>query len=90
LEVPAAEMRVERGVVVQASWRLHHGTGDSNRSLVLVSPGKDMWWPASALIMDTTYEIDTGPLEPGEYALQIAVVDGVDVLRSGVRSFRVN
>jgi len=74
---------------INLKWNVKDGTDLSTRSVVLVSPGKDVWWPATSVIPDLGHDVDTTPLNPGSYSAKIAVLDGIDLLTSEVVNFEV-
>lgn len=86
---PSDGIEVSRGEPLRLRWEVRGGTGSPTRAIVLVGPGKDRWWPASATFTGDAHSLDTSLLEPGIYEYRVSIVDGVDVISSPTRRFRV-
>lgn len=86
---PSTEIRVERGDFFKVIWEVKSSIGKKTQSVVLVSPDGNTWWPASGIIKNKSLKIDTSKLKPGSYFYKIAVLDGIDVLKSEIFQFNV-
>ena len=86
---PGRDVRVERGTSLALKWAVRSGTGRKTRSVVLVSPDRKTWWPASMSTTSRRHRLDTTVLDPGAYVYKVAVLDGIDVLTSATAQLDV-
>lgn len=79
---PASKSRVRRGEILTVRWEVDGGRKKKPRTVVLVSPDDETWWPASVSAASQSYVLDTGLLEAGTYLVKVAVIEGADLIKS--------
>ena len=71
-------------------WRARDREGSQLQYVVMVSPDGRQWWPAAYALTEAEYVLDTGPLAPGEYVLEVSALNSIRIGKSNQVRFHVD